>query len=265
MIFNEIARCVPVCSVQLFLTYNGKQTERVLNWIIWTVFRMSNKKFSLFFLGLLLLLQHRFLSCKRFHPFFSLCSGVHGHQDGERARDITQFLSVPKQTRAKKKKNVCSNFIVCLRALDVVGGQMLVLLDLQPPVIGQWDACISCIKQVSWAWRAYGVQILSWNEYAKAKWNGREKKPELYRTNRQQRVRAQRTSNYFAHSAKGYRKNTFASSRTRHLSLSLRHFLSSATARGLSTVLCLPGFFSLCCFLLLYFGPIAHALSFARS
>lgn len=78
---------------------------------------MSNKKFSLFF-RLLLLLQHRFLSCKRFHPFFciSLFCCVHEHHDGKRARDITQFLSVPKQTtvgRRERKIVRLSQLCVC--------------------------------------------------------------------------------------------------------------------------------------------------------
>lgn len=150
MFWIEIALCVQ-CFGNCF-SANGKQTERVLNWIIWTVFRMSNKKFSLFFS------PYYWCCCccniafyrKRFHPFFYSSLSVH---DG--ARDITQFLSVPKKMCFFFCCcTFCSNFIVCLvlMLLVVVAGfAVSQLLDRQ------WDACISCIEQVSWTYRAWSV------------------------------------------------------------------------------------------------------------
>lgn len=134
---------------------NGKQTERVLNWIIWTVFRMSNKKFSLF--------SYCCYYCcccniafyrKRFHPFFSLSLTLSlwlgmSMIASARARHHTVFECAKKCVLFFGLVRVCSAILlrsVCLDcSIDIVA---VLLLVFRPPVIGsgQWDACISYIE-----------------------------------------------------------------------------------------------------------------------
>lgn len=146
---------------------NGKQNERMFNWIIWTVFRISSKSFHFFFWRAVVVLATSLFMVSAFMRF-----------------SITQFLSVP-----KKKLRVCSNFItMCVFDLEYWYCWSWCWRFQQLFIGEQWDAYISCVEKVLWTYRA---------RHSNAE---RVKKTEL------NNLWAEHTCNYFARSAKGYRK-----------------------------------------------------------